>query len=115
MEQDFAADEVDSCCLVLEEPDLAVARHVAEWVDDVARLDGAHRDRGQEGIELEEILLVDEEGIPVFAAAFDLPIDRATSSPANPPPRIRRRFFCTDREYHGALPPTGLGSYLQAP
>src|SRR6185436_5019261 len=27
-------------------------------------------------------------------AAFDLLIDRATSSPVNPPPRIRRRFFC---------------------
>src|SRR2546428_13326892 len=38
-------------------------------------------------------------------AAFDLPIARATSSPANPPPRIRSRFFCIGREYHAARGP----------
>src|SRR6185503_19377863 len=73
VEMHLASNEIDSGRLVLVEADVAVARHLAKGIDDVARLDRADRDRGKEGVELEEVLLVDEERVPVLAGGAGLP------------------------------------------
>ena len=69
--------EVDAANLVLLEPDVAMACHVPERVDDVARLDRSDGDRRQERVELEEVLLVDQERVPVFTRRARL-ADRAS-------------------------------------
>src|SRR6185295_1888558 len=45
-------------------------------------------------------------------ASLDFPMDRATSRPANPPPRMRRRFFGMGKEYH-RLAVDARGPYLR--
>ena len=42
--------------------------HFAERIDDVPCLHRANRHRGEKGIELKEVFLVDEEGVPVSAS-----------------------------------------------
>ena len=77
VEQDLTAGEIDAGGLVLKEADLAVARHVAERIDDVARLHRADRDGGKERIKLEEVFLVDEKRVPIPARGLRLS-DRAS-------------------------------------
>lgn len=74
--------QIDADGLVLVEADVPVARHLPERVDDVAGLDRADRHGGQERVELEEVLLVDEERVPVLARGA-----RAADRPGHVEPR----------------------------
>ena len=67
VEPHLAPRQVDGHDLVLLEADVAVLGHGAQRVDDVPRLDRAHRHGGQQGIELEEVLFVDQQRVPVLA------------------------------------------------
>src|SRR6185503_1001685 len=87
VEMHLATAEVDPGRLVLVEADVAVARHLAERIDDVARLDGSDRDRREEGVELEEILLVDQERVPVFAGGTRLSNRPRHVEPGKPAPQ----------------------------
>ena len=46
---------------------MPAACHLPQWIDDVPRFHGADGDRGQERVELEEVFLVDQHGVPVIA------------------------------------------------
>src|SRR5439155_22460539 len=103
---------VDVRSLVIDESNLTMSSHVAERVDDVERFHRAYGDGGKQGIELEEVLLVDENRVPVLASCGGL-ADRAgdveshKSSPQDqePFPLHGQRIACR-------LAPSPAGAYL---
>jgi hypothetical protein len=73
VEMNLAALMFDPHHLVLLKRISAVPGHFAEGIHDVPRLHRTDRDGGEERVELEEVLLVDEQRVPVDARRVGAP------------------------------------------